>query len=252
MDAVIALLTVAMLSVTNLTWHDATRDRDIPVKIYAPTGATNAPLIVFSHGLGGTREGYAYLSQHWASNGYISVHVQHLGSDDVTWRGKSDRLGSMRQAVTAENARNRPIDISFTITQMLGDPRVNTNVIGVAGHSFGAQTTLLIIGETVLGKSYRDQRVSAAISMSSGSMTPSSFRAVTTPCLHLTGTKDQGIVITDIKSVDRRFAFDNISAPGRCLITLNNATHMTFAGAGTTTHLDLIRETHHQVLECLP
>ena len=39
-------------------------------------------MIVFSHGLGGTRDGYEYLGRHWASYGYVSVHLQHKGSDD--------------------------------------------------------------------------------------------------------------------------------------------------------------------------
>src|SRR4051812_39599848 len=71
-----------------LEWRDAKRQRDVPAKIYFPKDATGAcPLIVFSHGLGGTRDGYEYLGRYWASHGYVSVHVQHLGSDDAVWRG---------------------------------------------------------------------------------------------------------------------------------------------------------------------
>ena len=63
-------------------WTDAARNREVPVKIYYPKdGAGTCPLIVFSHGLGGSREGYEYLGRHWASHGYVSVHVQHKGSD---------------------------------------------------------------------------------------------------------------------------------------------------------------------------
>src|ERR1700685_27170 len=63
------------------TWHDADRNRDVPVKIYYPTTAPAAagklPIIIFSHGLGGSREGYSYLGKYWASHGYISVHLTH-------------------------------------------------------------------------------------------------------------------------------------------------------------------------------
>jgi len=145
----ITLVLAATLTVTNLTWHDAARQRDIPAKIYSPVAATNLPLILFSHGLGGTREGYAVWGEHWATNGYIVVHVQHAGSDDAAWRGHADKAASMRAAASAENARQRPLDVSFAITQMLRDPRVNTNAIGVAGHSFGAHTTLAIAGMTL-------------------------------------------------------------------------------------------------------
>ena len=45
-------------------WHDVARNRDVPAKIYFPTeGAGPFPVIIFSHGLGGTREGYEYLAR---------------------------------------------------------------------------------------------------------------------------------------------------------------------------------------------
>jgi predicted dienelactone hydrolase len=237
------LLFAAVLA-TNITWHDVARDRDVPVRIYAPEKITApVPLIVFSHGLGGTREGYAYLGQHWASNGFICVHVQHLGSDDAVWRGSTNKLTAMRRAVaTPENWHDRPHDVSFAITQMLRDPRVNTNAIGVAGHSFGAHTTLEIVGMRVAGESFRDPRVKAAISMSSP-RPPSGqvFSDIATPCLHLTGTKDDSLIV-NTTAKDRRFAFDHIAGPGQWLITLKDANHMTFAGLGDAKHHELIRQ----------
>jgi predicted dienelactone hydrolase len=51
-------------------WQDKTRDRDVPVKLYFPkSGAGPFPVIIFSHGLGGSRDGYEYLGRHWASHG---------------------------------------------------------------------------------------------------------------------------------------------------------------------------------------
>src|SRR6201999_1528495 len=48
-------------------WKDTSRDRDLPVKIYVPTNGDGPfPLIVFSHGLGGSREGYDYIASQWA------------------------------------------------------------------------------------------------------------------------------------------------------------------------------------------
>ena len=103
-----------------LEWRDAQRDREVPVKIYFPKNATGAcPVIVFSHGLGGTRDGYAYLGQHWASHGYVSVHLQHHGSDDATWRGAGRSVESMRAAtMNVENSLNRPLDVSFALDQL--------------------------------------------------------------------------------------------------------------------------------------
>src|SRR5882672_6583070 len=75
------------VEIARYTWHDAKRDRDVPAKIYFPkSGNGPFPVIIFSHGLGGSREGYEYLGQYWASHGYVSVHLQHAGSDDAIWR----------------------------------------------------------------------------------------------------------------------------------------------------------------------
>jgi len=72
------------VEVVRYDWHDAKRDRRLPVKIYFPkTGGGPFSVILFSHGLGGTREGYEYLSRYWASHGYVSVHLQHPGSDEA-------------------------------------------------------------------------------------------------------------------------------------------------------------------------
>ena len=45
----------------DLTAHDAARDRDIPLRIYLSTNTVPAPVILFSHGLGGSRTGSVFL-----------------------------------------------------------------------------------------------------------------------------------------------------------------------------------------------
>jgi predicted dienelactone hydrolase len=70
--------------VIEFDWVDAARSRAVPVRLYWPHAATpgaKVPLVLFSHGIGGSRRGYSYLGQHWATHGYASLHVQHVGSD---------------------------------------------------------------------------------------------------------------------------------------------------------------------------
>ena len=62
--------------------RDEARDRDIPLRVYLPAATEAAPAILFSHGLGGTREGCVYLGKHWSARGYVAVFLQHPGSDD--------------------------------------------------------------------------------------------------------------------------------------------------------------------------
>ena len=73
-----------------LEWFDQSRQRAVPVLYYAPNlveAGQSLPLIVFSHGLGGSRDRYAYLGKYWASQGFASLHLQHVGSDRQIWRG---------------------------------------------------------------------------------------------------------------------------------------------------------------------
>ena len=56
-----------------------------------PTNTAPVPVILFSHGLGGNREGSKFLGEHWAARGYVAVFLQHPGSDDSVWKGKPSR-----------------------------------------------------------------------------------------------------------------------------------------------------------------
>ncbi|CAN5902913.1 hypothetical protein BH11VER1_BH11VER1_42260 [soil metagenome] len=151
------------VSDVKLDWHDTNRDRDVPVKIYFPTD-TPGPfsIVIFSHGLGGSRENYECLGRHWAGCGYVSVHVQHPGSDDSIWKDVpvADRAKALQNAaMNVSNMTNRPLDGQFAIDQLTllntdkSSPlmgRLNLKTIAIAGHSFGGYTTLALAGQTFL------------------------------------------------------------------------------------------------------
>ncbi len=239
-------------------WQDAARDkRVVPVKIYYPSGTAAKgpfPLIVMSHGLGGTREGYRYLGTWWAAHGYIVVHPQHAGSDDAVWRGKTQAMKEMQGAAASlSNAINRPRDISFVIDRMLAldkdaespfKGKVDAGRIGVAGHSFGAYTALAAAGERfpVPGspdQNLADPRVKAALPMSApvsakAKRNPAAaFGPIAVPCLHMTGTRDDS-PIGNSKAADRRIPFDNMSKADNYLVTFKDGDHMIFSDQGRT------------------
>jgi predicted dienelactone hydrolase len=239
------------VAATRLDWEDARRGRDVPVKIYAPQAGTGPfPVIVFSHGLGGTRDGYEYLGRHWASHGYVCVHLQHHGSDDAVWKGSKKPLDDMRKAaLNPANAVNRPLDVRFaldTLAQLNRDDpalrgRLDLERVGMAGHSFGGWTTQAVIGEvfvTPAGKevTLADPRIKAAVIMSPSppkgkADLDKAFGSVKVPCLHLTGTKDDGVAITEVKPADRRLPFAHMTKAERFLVVFEGGDHMVFAGA---------------------
>ncbi len=246
------ILAAVAITTTNLTWHDDARQRDVPVKIYAPSKiGLPAPLVVFSHGLGGSRDGYAYLGQHLARHGYVVVHVQHPGSDNSIFRFGEELLDSAHRAVRdPNNWRERPLDVKFVIDQMATDPRINTNAVGVAGHSFGAHTTLEMIGMRAAGESFLDPRVKAAVAMSSPRpVLAAALRDVKTPCLHLTGTRDESPIFPT-KPEDRRFVFDHVKAPNQWLVVLKDAHHFAFSDNSRWGGKLVERDARHQPWVC--
>ncbi len=231
-------------------WHDDARNRDVPFKIYLPAAGGKYPVIVFSHGLGGTCDLYEYLGTFWAKNGYVSVHVQHKGSDDAVWRGKSNPMQEMRKAtIDVESIFNRPKDVTFAIDQVdklnkdekseLKD-KCDMDRIGVAGHSYGAYTALASSGRKLVAPlgaavNLTDPRIKACIPMSAPAKdrdkNNNSYADYNVPCMHMTGTLDDS-PIGDTKAADRRIPFDSIQKPDQYLITFNGGDHMIFSGRG--------------------
>ena len=252
------------VAIMKYDWRDASHNRDVPVKIYYPAdGNTSCPVIIFSHGLGGSRDGYEYLGRHWASWGYVSVHVQHKGSDsDAVKNADGDIMLAMKKsAADPHNFIDRPKDISFAIDRLetlntesgIFKNRLDMHYVGVAGHSFGAYTTLAVAGQQVGGwlfhKSFADPRVKAIISMSAPAnklqKTNGAYDNISLPCMHMTGTLDES-VIGNTAASDRRIPFDCIKASGQYLITFNGGDHMIFSGQ--TKHTGAINDEHFQSL----
>jgi predicted dienelactone hydrolase len=228
-------------------WRDEARGRTVPARLYLPRreGAASLalPLVVFSHGMGGSRFGYTYLGRYWASQGLASLHIQHEGSDRSVWTaGGWNVVSSLRAAASEENAIARAEDVSFAITRALAEPalagRLRADAIAVAGHSYGANTALLIGGATVerAGKTLtrRDPRVRALVLISAppfagGEDMNSILAPVEVPTLHITGTDDV-IRIPGYYSdlADRIAVFDAIGGRDKTLLVLQGASHGVF------------------------
>jgi dienelactone hydrolase len=232
-------------------WHDASRDRDVPVKIYYPAEIAAAkgklPVIIFSHGLGGSRDGYGYLGKYWASHDYVSVHLSHHGTDTeaVMANGLADMKRTLQIIVTNPmNAVDRCKDISFAIDQITAandddksplKNRLDLKHIGMAGHSFGGNTTMLIAGElTLSGRSLADDRITCAIAMSPPVARPKNmwdkvYAGVKIPLFVMTGTLDDS-PIGESKAADRRVPYDHVANIPAYLITFTGGDHMVFSG----------------------
>jgi predicted dienelactone hydrolase len=237
--------------VLDLDWRDPARERAVPVRLYLPGAATPAhpvPLVVFSHGIGGSRNGYRYLGSHWASQGWASLHLQHVGSDRQLWFGNVfGVIGRLRDAAQDGEAIARVQDLSFALDQLLAQdlaPLVDARRIVAAGHSYGANTTLLASGARVSrnGRSVdlHDERIRAAIVISAppfyGESTLDTILGpVQVPSLHVTATEDVIRIPGYYSGAEDRVAvFDAVGSPRKALAVFEGGSHSMFTDRGGT------------------
>jgi dienelactone hydrolase len=232
-------------------WDDTARQRNVSAKLYLPIVASASrpvpvPLVVFSHGLGGSREGYSYLGKYWASQGYASLHLQHVGSDRSLWGGNPLGLPNrLKTAARSEEAIARAGDMRFAVDQILASdvaPRLDAQRLAAAGHSYGANTTLLVAGaqvqRTVDGQtqvlSFRDPRFKAAVVISAPPFYGSTdfgpiLGPVRIPIVHITSTGDE-IQVPGHHSApsDRIKVFDATGSAYKTLAVFKDGSHSMF------------------------
>jgi predicted dienelactone hydrolase len=115
-----------------------------PYDVAATPGAATAPgtrpLVVISHGHGGSDLGHHDLASYLARHGFIVATFEQPGDNfhDLSGAGKARVLVG------------RAVQVRATIDALLADPRwkrlIDPSRIGVAGFSAGGYTSLLVVG----------------------------------------------------------------------------------------------------------
>ena len=87
----------------------------------------------FSHGLGGNREGSAFLGKHWAARGYIAVFLQHPGSDDSVWKDVpvAQRLAALKVAAGFKDFLLRVQDVPAVLDHEPQRPHERQHEAGI-------------------------------------------------------------------------------------------------------------------------
>jgi predicted dienelactone hydrolase len=226
--------------------HDAKRDKDLTVSIDYPKAPGPFPVIVFSHGFGGSKDAYRSLTASWAAHGYVVVKPTHADSstvDDIR-----DLLGES-SVFEKQNERewfHRARDLSFIIDSLPElehryfalRGKIDPKKIGVAGHSYGAFTALMVAGAqiaTISGKPMpvNDSRVMAGLAMSpqgvssDRGLTQDSWKDIRIPMMYMTGTLDRG---TGETPQWRRDPFQYGPGGDKYFVLINGARHLSFTG----------------------
>ena len=231
-------------ALVDLTVHDAARERDLPIRVYLPAETQAAPVILFSHGLGGSRAGSVFLGRHWAARGYVAVFLQHPGSDASVWRGlpPGEALAAMRQAINIQNYERRVKDVPAVLDQLeiwqktAGHPlagRMDLAHVGMSGHSYGAITTQAVSGEHMaFGGSPTDARIKAAVIMSPSppvfGRAEQAFGEVKLPWMLMTGTEDQVLALSQTTPAARRAVYSALPPGSKYELVLDRAEHSVF------------------------
>lgn len=251
----------------DLTVRDMGRQRDIPIRVYLPQANKAAHVLLFSHGLGGSREGSSYLGEHWAARGYVVVCLQHPGSDTTVWKDvpPARRMKAMQEAASGRNFLLRVRDVPAVLDQLERwnaesghalSGRMDLKAVGMSGHSFGAVTTQAVSGQTTRGgrSMFQDQRIAAALIMSPSSprlgRPEDAFGRVALPWMLLTGTRDTApIGNTDMAS--RLAVFPALPEGDKYELVLFEAEHSAFTDRALPGESGSRNPNHHRAILAL-
>jgi predicted dienelactone hydrolase len=241
----------AVTEVADIVLHDGKRNKDLHMRIFYPNGAGPFPVIVFSHGAGGSQSCCEELTRHWASYGYITLQPTH---DDSTLQRRNtgeediDFLKAVRDALKQPALwQSRPQDISFVldslptlqkrIPALAG--KIDSRQIGVGGHSMGAFTADAIAGALVdlpkhSATDFADPRVKAVLLLSPQGpgefgLNDHSWDQVNIPLLSMTGSLDRGAGQQDPEW--RKIPFERSRPGDKYLVFIQGANHMSFITA---------------------
>lgn len=236
--------------VPDIVLHDSARNKDLHMRVFYPAGPGRFPLIVFSHGASGSQECCEALTRHWVSYGYVTIQPTHEDSARLRRNSGEENirpLQAVRDALDMPRYwESRPKDISFVIDAipqleervpaLAG--KIDTDHIGVGGHSMGSYTAEAIAGALVnlpgrRGASFADRRVKAIVCLSPQGpgqfgLGENSFGGIAIPFLGVTGTRDTAGRLATLEW--HKYPFGRSRPGDKFQMIIEGASHMSFTG----------------------
>ena len=255
------------IEIVDTVFTDKDRNRDIPIRIFLPPEEKSAPIVFFSHGLGGNCRMNTFMGEGWAKRGYFTVFLQHPGSDESVWKDlpKEERMKALATAANMRTSLDRFKDVVFVLDELnrlnkTADSgytgRMDTAHMGMSGHSFGAVTTQAVSGQrTMLGKApFTDNRITAAIMFSPSRpkrVSPEkAFGKVEIPWMLMTGTED--VANIGEGSLESRLAVYPALPPGsKYELVLAGARHSAFTDRYLPGDTGARNPNHHKAIMAL-
>ena len=205
-----------------------------PLMVYEPAAAKACPpLLLVSHGAGGSEQGLRYVGEALSADGWRVVVMGHRESGlpvlkrDLRSDGFKGGITALVTDAPAYRARFLDVDAALAWSEQ----RCHAPFKALLGHSMGAITVMLEAGaRNKLGlapKGGFDAYVALSPEGPGPVFPEGAWAPVRAPMLLVTGTRDQGL------GGDYRWrmqAFDGLGPGCRWLAVVDGANHMNFGG----------------------
>ena len=221
------------------------RGEELRVRVSAPATGHQLPIIVFAHGFGSSADGYAPLANFWAAHGFVVIQPTFLDSRALGLSPEDPRTPSIWR-FRVEDTKRVLDSLDLIEASVPGlEGHVDRNRVAAVGHSYGAQTTGILLGARVvtpdgsLGEDMSDPRVKVGVLLSATGrggedlspfaaehfpfMNPS-FAEMTTPTLVVAGDRDDSPL--SVRGPDWFTDAYTLSPGGKCLVTMFGGEHM--------------------------
>ena len=233
------------------TWTIESEPVDIALLL--PIRSGSYPLVVYFPGLGESSEAGLAWRQWWAQAGYAVLSAQPSKYGTAVWSSRRARSGEFRDiaqdafGVTSltsrtqfarallDEARRRQHDAASGVMS-----RIDMTRVAIVGYDLGAQTAMMVAGESVAGVEPvpAAESVKCVVALSpyadfSGMGMESNFRSIRLPVLAVTSTQDTDAYGLVTSAAVRRAPFQYMPAGQKYMLVLFQAPHSLLAGAAT-------------------
>jgi len=242
---------VPVVSVSPIVLSAPGRPVPLQVRVSAPLTGHDLPIVLLSHGHGASNHlsslnGYAPLASYWAARGFVVIQPTHLSS--ATLRGVVDANGPEGALFWRSRAEDmtRLLDALDALEEAVPGlrGRVDRGRVAVAGHSLGAMTAGMLLGERVTDVDgsvvdLRDPRIAAGVIIA-GPGNPTyltgaardrypilrtlDFSAMTAPALVVVGDRDVNPMFSD--QAEYRAGAYTLSPGPKALLTVFGGEHI--------------------------
>lgn len=160
---------MSVISVSPIVLSAPGRGEELQVRVSAPVTGTQLPVVLFAHGFGSSMDGYAPLAHYWAAHGFVVIQPTFLDARILGISHDDPRYSSIWRIRVQDmkHVLDQLDTIEEAVPTLKG--RMDRTRIAAAGHSFGGQTTGMLLGARMVGaEDMSDPRISVGILLAAG------------------------------------------------------------------------------------